>query len=322
MSSAAERLAAVARHLAEGPGGGIKTIVVFGAGLMGAGIVQIAAQAGYTVHMVDVNDKAINNGLDIIKKSAARIAKKIAPKNMDEFVAYVMSNIKTFTDRNKAVEGADLVIEAIIENLKIKQELFDFLDKNTKPECILASNTSSLLLSDIFEHLPEKRKAVLCGLHYFNPVPVMRLVEVIRTDQTTEETIKIVYDVNKKMGKTAVLAKDRPGFIVNRLLAAYNREAFKMVERGDATFEDIDTAMKLGAGYPMGPFELADYTGLDLNLFIAKGWIEYNKRGLVPDYLVGESKLVRSMVEQGRTGRKSGRGFYEYKDGKKVKKGN
>ncbi|BEJ14221.1 hypothetical protein CspHIS471_0313950 [Cutaneotrichosporon sp. HIS471] len=319
MSSAAERLAAVARHLTEGPGGGIKTIVVFGAGLMGAGIVQIAAQAGYTVHMVDLTG---SNGLNIIKKSAARIAKRIAPENIDEFVVYVMSNIQTFTDRNKAVEGADLVIEAIIENLKIKQELFDFLDKNTKPECILASNTSSLLLSDIIERLPEKRKAVFCGLHYFNPVPVMRLVEVIRTDQTTEETIKIVYDVNKKMGKTAVLAKDRPGFIVNRLLAAYNREAFKMVERGDATFEDIDTAMKLGAGYPMGPFELADYTGLDLNLFIAKGWVEYNKRGLVPDYLVGESKLVRSMVEQGRTGRKSGRGFYEYKDGKKVKKGN
>lgn len=150
---------------------------------------------------------------------------------------------------NKGVEGADLVIEAIIENLKIKQELFDFLDKNTKPEAILASNTSSLLISDIVEHLPAKRQGVCCGLHYFNPVPAMRLVEVIRTEKTTDETIKIAYDVNKKMGKSSVLAKDKPGFIVNRLLAAYNREAFKMVERGDATVEDVDTAMKLGAGY-------------------------------------------------------------------------
>ncbi|CAK9780323.1 unnamed protein product [Cutaneotrichosporon oleaginosum] len=322
MSTAAERLASVARHLAKGPGGGVKIIVVFGAGLMGAGIVQVAAQAGYTVHMVDVNDKAIDNGIDIIKKSAARVAKRVAPERVDEFVTYVLSNIKTFTDRKQAVEGADLVIEAIIENLQIKRELFDFLDKNTKPECILSSNTSSLLISDIVENLPPQRQSVCCGLHYFNPVPAMKLVEVVRTEQTSDETVNIVYDVNKKMGKVAVLAKDKPGFIVNRLLAAYNREAFKMVERGDATVEDVDTAMKLGAGYPMGPFELADYVGLDLSLLIAKGWIEYGKRGLVPDYLVGESKLVRSMVEQGRTGRKSGRGFYEYKDGRKVKKGN
>lgn len=290
----------------------IKKVVVYGSGLMGAGIVQVAAQNGFSVTMVDVAPEAIKKGQGIILDSLKRVAKKAHPEDTSTQQALIdatLKNITTSTNTVDAVRDADLVVEAIVENLQTKQALFKTLDEHAPARTVFASNTSSLPITDIAS--PTKRKDRFAGLHFFNPVPQMKLVEVIRTGETSQDTYEALMEVSRKMKKSPVTCKDTPGFIVNRLLVPYMMEAIRMVERGDATSKDIDTAMKLGAGYPMGLFELMDYVGLDTTKFITDGWYQSGK-GLQKDKLVAPSPMLNKLVQEKRLGRKSGKGFYEY----------
>ncbi|KAN0060717.1 hypothetical protein ACQY0O_007375 [Thecaphora frezii] len=296
----------------------VKNVTVFGAGLMGAGIAQVLAHKGkYNVTLSDVTDKALANGQSIISKSLTRIAKKaLAESSADEqshFVKGIVDSIKVTTDPEAAVEDTDLVIEAIIENVGIKKDLFGFLDGKAPKDAIFATNTSSLSITDVAEAV--ERKERFAGFHAFNPVPQMKLVEIVRTSQTSDETYDSLMEVAKRMGKVPVTCVDSPGFIVNRLLVPYMFEAIRLVERGEASIKDVDTAMKLGAGYPMGPFELADLVGLDTLSHIAKGWRETRvKTGEISAEAVKESKLLEDLVAQGKLGKKSGEkgGFYKY----------
>ncbi|KAI8851300.1 3-hydroxyacyl-CoA dehydrogenase [Chytridium lagenaria] len=292
--------------------GPIKHITVIGSGLMGAGIVQVAAQSKLSVTMVDLSDEAVTKGKAIITSSLKRVAKKKFDgdeASQKAFIDDVFSRISTSTDAATAVKSTDLVVEAIVENLATKQTLFKHLDGVAPQSTIFASNTSSLPIGDIAS--VTQRKDRFAGLHYFNPVPQMKLVEIIRTDDTSNEVYQSLVELSKTMGKVPVACKDTPGFIVNRLLVPYMMEALRIVERGDATKEDVDVAMKLGAGYPMGPFELMDYVGLDTVKFITDGWYKSGK-GLVGDKLVGPSELLNETVSGKNLGRKSGKGFYDY----------
>lgn len=290
----------------------VKNITVFGAGLMGAGIAQVAAQNGYRVVLSDVTDKALENGLQIINKSLSRVAKKLAPQGEEAWKRGVLERIQTTSDAENAVQSADLVIEAIIENIKIKRDLFGYLDTRASKDCIFASNTSSLSISEIAKGCSEERKTKFAGLHFFNPVPAMRLVEIIKTEETSPDVIEILTAITGKMGKKPVHCKDTPGFIVNRLLIPYLLEAIRLVERGDATPEDIDTAMELGTGYPMGPFKLLDFVGLDTTSYIAQGWEEKAEEGLISKEFVKPIPLLKQMIKDGKLGKKSGQGFYDY----------
>ncbi|KAG0321567.1 hypothetical protein BGZ99_003820 [Dissophora globulifera] len=288
----------------------VKNITVFGSGLMGAGIVQVAAQNAFDVTMVDLNPEALKKGQDIITSSLKRVAKKQFPEDagkQKEFIDTTMARIKTSTDSEAAAKNADLIVEAIVENLKTKQQLFSLLDKVAPEHTLFCSNTSSLPIEEIAK--ATKRTDRFGGLHFFNPVPQMKLVEVIRTDATSQDSFDALLDVCKRMKKTPVSCKDTPGFIVNRLLVPYMMESLRIVERGEATPEDVDTAMKLGAGFPMGPFELADFVGLDTMKFIVDGW---RKEGKVDANLVAPVKLLDELVAKGDLGRKSGQGFYPY----------
>ncbi|GBB87271.1 hypothetical protein RclHR1_05040016 [Rhizophagus clarus] len=292
------------------PNNGIQNITVYGSGLMGAGIVQVAAQNGFKVTMVDIEQKFIDNGKKIIDKSLSRVAKKQFKddeRSQKSFIESTWSNIKTEINSEKGAENADLIVEAIVENLETKQNLFKKLDNIAKPNTIFASNTSSLPISEISK--VTKRQDKFAGLHFFNPVPQMKLVEIIKNDQTSEDTYQNLIDATKRMQKTPVTCKDTPGFIVNRLLVPYLMEAIRLAERGDATVEDIDTAMKLGAGMPMGPFELSDFVGLDTLKSIVDGW---RRDGKVDANLVSPIEKLDNLVKEGKLGRKSGVGFYNY----------
>ncbi|KAF9435439.1 hypothetical protein BGZ76_006281 [Entomortierella beljakovae] len=289
----------------------VQNITVFGSGLMGAGIVQVAAQNNFNVTMVDLNPDALKKGQDIINSSLKRVAKKQFPDDGDKqkaFIDKVFAQIKTSTDSEAASKDSDLIIEAIVENLKVKQQLFGLLDKVAPEHALFASNTSSLPIGEIAK--ATKRGDRFGGLHFFNPVPQMKLVEVIRTDQTSQSTYDSFFNVCNRMKKTPISCKDTPGFVVNRLLVPYMMEAFRIVERGEATPEDVDIAMKLGAGFPMGPFELADFVGLDTTKFIVDGW---RKEGKIDANLVAPVKVHDDLVAKGHFGRKSGQGFYSYK---------
>ncbi|CAL8088538.1 unnamed protein product [Orchesella dallaii] len=291
----------------------IQNVTVIGAGTMGAGIAQVSAAAGNNVRLVDVNDKVLDNSRKTIETSLGRISKKIFkddPSKGTEFCKQTIERITFMTEREKSVETADLVIEAIIENLKLKQDLFATLDAAAPQKTIFASNTSSIPINEIAQ--PTNRKDRFGGLHFFSPVPMMKLLEVIRTTETSDETYKAMDAWGKAIGKVTVSCKDTPGFIVNRLLIPYMTEAVRMVERGDATPQDVDLAMKLGAGYPMGPFELSDAVGVDVGLFIAEGWEKRFPND--PTFKVPE--LTRKLVKEGKLGRKSGEGWYKYGDKK------
>jgi len=294
----------------------VKKLVVIGSGLMGAGIVQVAAQNGIKVTMCDVAPEYVKKGEAIITSSLKRVAKKAHPDDaaaQQALVDTTFKNISTSTDSVAAVKDADLVVEAIVENLTTKQNLFKALDEAAPQNTIFVSNTSSLPITDIAKNT--KRKDRFGGLHFFNPVPQMKLVEVIRTAETSQDTFDTLMELSKKLKKSPVSCKDTPGFIVNRLLVPYMMEALRMVERGEASKEDVDTAMKLGAGYPMGPFELMDYVGLDTTKFITDGWYKSGK-GLKGDKLVAPSPLLDELVQNKKLGRKTGGGFYNY-EGKK-----
>ncbi|CAD6889164.1 unnamed protein product [Tilletia caries] len=226
----------------------VKNVTVFGAGLMGAGIAQVLAhKANINVVLADVTDSALANGKKIISSSLTRVFKKSNPNDDPAKLSEpILARISTTTDAGAAVANADVVIEAIIENVKIKRDLFKFVDGKKKSGAILASNTSSLSVSDIAEAVSDK--STFAGFHAFNPVPQMKLIEVVRTKQTSDESFDTLMELARRMGKVPVACVDSPGFIVNRLLVPYMFEAIRLVERNEATVEDVDTAMKLGAG--------------------------------------------------------------------------
>uniref|UniRef100_A0A8C9QQZ1 Hydroxyacyl-coenzyme A dehydrogenase, mitochondrial n=1 Tax=Spermophilus dauricus TaxID=99837 RepID=A0A8C9QQZ1_SPEDA len=273
----------------------VKHVRVIGGGLMGAGIAQVAAASGHTVVLVDQTE-------DILAKSKK---KKFAenPKAGDEFVEKTLSSISTCTDAASVVHSTDLVVE----DLKVKNELFQRLDKFAAEHTIFASNTSSLQITSIAN--ATTRQDRFAGLHFFNPVPLMKLVEVIKTPMTSQKTFESLVDLSKALGKHPVSCKDTPGFIVNRLLVPYLIETIRMHERGDASKEDIDTAVKLGAGYPMGPFELLDYVGLDTTKFILDGWHEMDAK----NPLFQPSTSLNKLVAEKKLGKKTGEGYYKYK---------
>merc|ERR1719367_2578140 len=249
--------------------------------------------------MVDVNQTILDKSNARISESIKRVAKK-------NFIDSSLGLMNVATSANDALTSADLVVEAVVENMGLKQKLFADFDKMAPAKTIFASNTSSLPISEIAS--TSSRPDRFGGLHFFNSVPVMKLLEVVRIPETSDETFNAMVNWGKAMGKVTVDCKDTPGFIVNRLLVPYLMEAVRMVERGDASAKDVDTAMKLGAGHPMGPFELADYVGLDTNKFIMDGW-----SGRFPDEpLFKESPMLNKLVADGKLGRKTGEGFYKY----------
>ncbi|MEC1580148.1 3-hydroxybutyryl-CoA dehydrogenase [Bacillus subtilis] len=282
----------------------IKQIMVAGAGQMGSGIVQSAADAGFYVRMYDVNPEAAEAGLKRLKKQLARDAEK--GKRTETEVKSVISRISISQTLEEA-EHADIVIEAIAENMATKTEMFKTLDRMCPPHTILASNTSSLPITEIAAVTNRPQRVI--GMHFMNPVPVMKLVEVIRGLATSEETALDVMALAKKMGKTAVEVNDFPGFVSNRVLLPMINEAIYCVYEGVAKPEAIDEVMKLGMNHPMGPLALADFIGLDTCLSI----MEVLHSGL------GDSKyrpcpLLRKYVKAGWLGKKSGRGFYDYEE--------
>uniref|UniRef100_A0A3Q0SV14 Hydroxyacyl-CoA dehydrogenase n=1 Tax=Amphilophus citrinellus TaxID=61819 RepID=A0A3Q0SV14_AMPCI len=274
----------------------IKNVTIIGGGQMGAGIAQVAASTGHSVTLVDTSDDILKKSIKTIEGSLKRVVKKKfadKPEAGEEFIKKVVQNVSTSTDVESAVQSSDLVVEAIVENLKIKQDLFT-LPQHT----IFASNTSSLSISDIASST--SRQDRFGGLHFFNPVPMMKLVEVIGTPATSQETLDSLLNFSKVLRKTPVSCKDTFGFVVNRLLVPCIMEAIRLYERGDASKEDIDIAMKLGAGHPMGPLELADYIGLDI----------INSDPNNP--LFNSSDLLNKLVAEGKLGRKTGEGFFKY----------
>lgn len=282
----------------------VKRIGVVGAGAMGHGIAQVAAQIGCEVVMRDIEDSFVQRGLKGIDKFLSKSVEK--GKLSAEEKGSILGRIRGTTDMSE-LKGADFVIEAVIEDLDLKKSVFKELDELCPPEVILASNTSSMSLTEIAT--ATKRPDKVCGMHFFNPVPLMRLVEVIRGYATSDETVQITTDIAKKMGKTTVeVKKDSPGFIVNRIMIPHMLEAIKIVEEGIASIEDVDAAVKNGLNYPMGPFELMDLTGIDVAYFVS----EYLYKELNKEAKWVSPNLMKTMIRAGRLGRKTGGGWYAY----------
>ncbi len=281
----------------------LKKIGVVGAGQMGSGIAHVAALSGYGVVLTDVADSAIEAGLSSVRKNLGRMVKKERISEAEAEAALARISGGTALD---AHGETGLVVEAATENEALKFQIFESLSKVTPPETLLASNTSSISITAIAAHTDRPEKVV--GMHFMNPVPVMKLVELIRGLGTSSETFNTVEAVAQSMGKTTVEGRDMPGFIVNRVLMPYINEAVYALYEGIGSVEDIDTAMKLGTNVPMGPLTLADFIGLDTCLAI----MEVLHTGLGGDSKYRPCPLLRKYVEAGWMGRKSGRGFYEY----------
>ncbi|UCC79619.1 MAG: 3-hydroxybutyryl-CoA dehydrogenase [Candidatus Zixiibacteriota bacterium] len=280
----------------------IKKVGICGCGLMGSGIAEVASKAGMNVVVREVSDDFLKKGMGRIEKSLDRA---ISKGKLDEAgKKEIFGRIKGTTDI-KDLADCDIICEAIIENLDEKVKLYKELDKTVKKETIFASNTSSLSITEM--GAATDRAAQFCGLHFFNPVPVMKLVEVVKTVATSNETFETAKAFGEKMGKVVVSCGDSPGFVVNRLLVPYLLDAIRTLEAGVATKEDIDNGMKLGCGHPMGPLELTDFVGLDTTYYIAE--ILFNE---YKDHHYAAPPLLKAMVKAGYHGRKTGRGFYDY----------
>lgn len=281
----------------------VKTVGVVGCGLMGSGIVETCARSGYQVVAREIDDKLLQDGLKRIDASLGKAVERGKLENVTREA--VWTRIKGTTSLED-LGGCDLVIEAVIENMGLKKEVFSQLDRICPAHAVLASNTSSLSITEIAS--ATKRPEQVLGLHFFNPVPVMPLLEIVRGLLTSDETLEVGRGFGEKLSKTIIIAKDSPGFIVNLLLIPFLLDAIRALENGRATKEDIDTGIKLGLNHPMGPLTLGDFVGLDTTLFVADAmYSEFRD----PRYAA--PPLLRRMVMAGRLGRKTGAGFYEYK---------
>lgn len=286
----------------------MKNIAVIGSGTMGNGIAHVFAQNGYKVALIDISSEALERALATIGKNLDRQIKKEKITEADK--ESTLSNITTFTKVKEGVTDADLVVEAATENPDIKFKIFKELDEVCKPECILASNTSSISITKIAAQT--KRPEQVIGMHFMNPVPVMKLVEIIRGYKTTDEVTKTIMDTSKSLAKVPVEVNDYPGFVANRILMPMINEAIITLNEGIAGVEEIDTVMKLGMAHPMGPLQLADFIGLDVCLSI----MEVLYEGLGNDKYA-PSPLLINMVAAGNLGVKSGEGFYNWTHGTK-----
>jgi 3-hydroxybutyryl-CoA dehydrogenase len=285
----------------------IRRIMVIGAGFMGSGIAQVVAAAGHEAVMRDITDTIVAKGMDGIEKNlAGNVAKgKITETDRDAIIA----RVKPTTELAPAKE-CDLIIEAIIENKQAKMDLFRQLEEICPPQVIFASNTSSIPITELAT--ATKRPDRFAGMHFFSPVPVMRLVEIIRGLKTSDETIRVIKELTDTIGKVGVFVKDGPGFLVNRVNAALRNEVYNCLAEGVATIEDIDKALKFGLGHPMGPFELGDFVGLEIGLAVAETlWENFKDPKWRP------AMSLRKLVASGDLGRKTGKGWYDYTGGEK-----
>ena len=288
----------------------LKTIAVIGAGTMGRGIAYAAAFGEYNTVLEDVSSPVLEQAMVWIRQSFEEgvARRKVEASDRDR----ALSLISTAADVKDAIRDAELIIEAVPEELEMKLELFTIFDKFAKTGAVFASNTSSLSITDFTDVTVSRDRCI--GMHFFNPVPKMKLIELVKTPHTSEETVAICREVARRMGKEVVIVKEAPGFIATRINALIGNEAFNMLEAGIATAEDIDKALKLGLNHPMGPFELVDLVGLDVRLKI----LEYLHSTLGEKYR--PNAVLRRYVQEGRLGRKTGRGVYEYAQQKAAEK--
>jgi len=291
----------------------IQKVGVLGCGLMGSGIAQVAAMSGFDVTVLEVEQKYLDKGFAGIEKSLAKFAERPVEKGgiTAEQKDAARARLKGTTKREDLADR-DVIIEAIIENVPTKKEMYAALDAIVKKDCIFATNTSSISVTELMSST--KRPERFIGLHFFNPVPLMKLVEVVKTIATAPEVYDAAYEFGKKLGKVPVRTSDKTGFIVNRLLVPYLLDAIRAYEEGVGSIEDIDNAMKLGCGYPMGPFTLLDFVGLDTTYYITHVmYDEFKERRFA------SPPLLKRLVMAGWYGRKTGKGFYDYSDPEKPK---
>jgi 3-hydroxybutyryl-CoA dehydrogenase len=281
----------------------IKKVGVLGCGLMGSGIAQVSATAGLDVTVLEVEQKFLDKGFAGIEKSLAKFAEKGTLKESPQAVRARLKG----TTKAQDLADCDIIIEAVIENLEEKKKMYGALDSVVKKDAIFASNTSSISITELMS--ATKRPERFIGLHFFNPVPLMKLVEVVKTIATAPDVYETAYEFGKKLGKVPVRTSDKTGFVVNRLLVPYLLDAIRAYEEGVGSIEDIDNAMKLGCGYPMGPFTLLDFVGLDTTYYITHVmYDEFKERRFA------SPPLLKRLVMAGWYGRKTGKGFYDYSD--------
>ena len=286
----------------------IKKVGVLGCGLMGSGIAQVCATAGFEVTVLEVDQKFLDRGFDGVKKSLTKFSERppekggITAQQKDE----ILARLKGTTNKNEMVH-CDIIIEAVTENVTEKMKMYSEIDAIAKKHAIFASNTSSISITELMT--ATKRPERFIGMHFFNPVPLMKLVEVVRTVATADDVYESAYEFAKKLGKVPVRTSDKTGFIVNRLLVPYLLDAVRAYEEGVGSIEDIDNAMKLGCGYPMGPFTLLDFVGLDTTYYITHVmYDEFKERRFA------SPPLLKRLVMAGWYGKKTGKGFYDYSD--------